>query len=87
MPCILLVLALAKGLGISGVWIRWTGTVEWNGGMDWTGMEWNDRMLIYRAWSNIFQPVQSRSPEYKLDTEKHAGSQLQSAVHEAHTAL
>ena len=19
----------------------WTGTVEWNGGMDWTGMEWN----------------------------------------------
>ena len=24
-----------------GVWIRWTGTVEWNGGMDWTGLEWN----------------------------------------------
>ena len=33
-----------------GIWIRWTGTVEWNGGMDsvdwnsgmdWTGMEWN----------------------------------------------
>ena len=24
-----------------GVWIRWTGTLEWNGGMDWTGMEWN----------------------------------------------
>ena len=26
---------------IKGVWIRWTGTVEWNGGMDWTGMDWN----------------------------------------------
>ena len=30
-----------------GVWIQWTGTVEWNGGMDrtgldWTGMEWPD---------------------------------------------
>ena len=24
-----------------GVWIQWTGTVEWNGGMDWTGLEWN----------------------------------------------
>ena len=25
-----------------GVWIRWTGTMEWNGGMDWTGtVEWN----------------------------------------------
>ena len=24
-----------------GVWIRWTGMVEWNGGMDWTGLEWN----------------------------------------------
>ena len=30
-----------------GVWIQWTGTVEWNGGMeewtelDWNGMEWN----------------------------------------------
>ena len=24
-----------------GVWIRWTGTVEWNGGMDWTGLDWN----------------------------------------------
>ena len=29
-----------------GVWIRWTGTVEWNGGMDWNEMEWNDRKLI-----------------------------------------
>ena len=24
-----------------GVWIRWTETLEWNGGMDWTGPEWN----------------------------------------------
>ena len=23
-----------------GVWIRWTGTVEWNGGMEWTGLDW-----------------------------------------------
>ena len=27
---------------LMGVWIRWTGTMEWNGGMDWTGtVEWN----------------------------------------------
>ena len=26
---------------LMGVWIRWTGTVEWNGGMDWTGLDWN----------------------------------------------
>ena len=26
----------------TGVWIWWTGTVEWNGGLDWTGMEWNN---------------------------------------------
>ena len=26
---------------LTGVWIRWNGTVEWNGGMDWNGMDWN----------------------------------------------
>ena len=26
---------------IWGVWNRWTGTLDWNGGMNWTGIEWN----------------------------------------------
>ena len=26
---------------MTGVWIRWTGMVEWIGGLDWTEMEWN----------------------------------------------
>ena len=36
---------------IRGVWIRWTGTVEWNGGMDWTGMEWNDQGNVALLWA------------------------------------
>ena len=32
-----------KILSTPGIWIWWTGTLEWNGGMDWTGMEWNGR--------------------------------------------
>ena len=35
-----------------GVWIRWTGTVEWNGGMDWTGMEWNDQRNVALSWAS-----------------------------------
>ncbi len=28
-------------VNFTGVWIRWIGTVEWIGGLDWNGMEWN----------------------------------------------
>ena len=28
-----------------------TGTVEWNGGMNWTGMEWNDQRNVALLWA------------------------------------
>ena len=34
----------------TGVWIRWTGMMEWNSGIDWTGkVEWNEPQYTHNS--------------------------------------
>ena len=37
----------------TGVWIRWTGTVERNGGLDWTGLDWTGLDWTGMEWNGI----------------------------------
>ena len=81
------IIVRSSGYISRGVWIRWTGTVEWNDGMDWNGMEWPDAHL--EDVVKHFQPVQSQLPEHKLYmyAENHAGTQQPSSVASTRSSL
>ena len=46
--------AMGTRLNFSGVYIRWNGMVEWNGGMEWWNgiLEWNTGM---EYWNGILE--------------------------------